>query len=70
MKEKIEKWKKLLTSGRALSSFTNRADENSFTASMKKLHENEKKVVDTAQRSELNSRNAEADAESEWFIDK
>ena len=53
-----------------MSSFTDRADENSSTASMKKLHENEKKVVDTAQRSELKSRSAEADAESEWFIDK
>ena len=53
-----------------MSSFTNRADENGFTASMEKLHENEKKVVDTAQRSGLNSQSAEADAESEWFIDK
>ena len=53
-----------------MSSFTNRADENDFAASMKKFHENEKKVVDMAQRSELNSRSAEANAESEWFIDK
>ena len=61
-RKKSKSGKKLLTVGRALSSFTNRTDENSETASMKNLHENEKKVVDTVLRCEVNSRSAEANA--------
>ena len=67
--KKSKSGKKLLTAGRALSSFTHRAEENDFAASMKKVHENEKKVVDTVLRSEINSQSAEVNAKA-WFIDK